>query len=126
MQNIPIFVRQFIFDAIVSFVGLVIALNLVIPGSLAEAQAQGLIVLSALGSALAGSFIRNWPAALAALQDFMGLPATFKPSPGYIEYAAGDRSLDSYYDYLDKTARSELLEDAIEPVSYPPLGKIDD
>lgn len=72
--RLPLAARKFIVDFAETFVGLVVALNLVIPGDLDQAKAQGLLVLGAAGSALISAGRRAAPTILDWLRTVF--PAT--------------------------------------------------
>lgn len=67
-MRLPLAARKLIVDFVETFVGLVIALNFAIPGSLDEAKAQGLLIVGAAGSAIVSAFRRAWPGIYATLK----------------------------------------------------------
>lgn len=73
MERIPLFVRKFILDAAETFVGAFFAMNLIIPGTLDEAKAAGLLLGAAAIAAIASAARRAAPAALAALAALLAV-----------------------------------------------------
>lgn len=66
--RLPLAARKLIVDFVETFTGLVVALNLFIPGSLDEAKAQAVLVGGAAGAALVSAFRRAWPGIYSALR----------------------------------------------------------
>lgn len=69
MSNIPPFARKFALDFIETFLGLVIVLNVAIPGNLDEAKAIAVLIVGAVGSAAVSAGRRAFPAAKAYLME---------------------------------------------------------
>lgn len=59
--RLPLTIRKLIVDFVETFTGLVIALNLFVPGSLDEAKAQAVLIGGAAGAAAVSAFRRAWP-----------------------------------------------------------------
>ena len=73
LDKLPVWVRKFALDFGETFVALVVALNLVVPGSLDEAKAQGLLIGAAALSALVSAGRRAIPAAYAWAAEQLGI-----------------------------------------------------
>jgi hypothetical protein len=70
----PLFVRKFIVDTIEGGIAALLALALVIPGTLEQAKAQAAVVGVAVLGAVIAAIRRNLPAALLWLRDKLGVP----------------------------------------------------
>jgi hypothetical protein len=73
--SLPDSVRRFVIDSVEGAAAAVIVLNLAIPGSLSEAQAQGLLIVSAIASPILAAARRY------LLPAFLGLLAYLFPRP---------------------------------------------
>jgi hypothetical protein len=89
LLSLPLFVRQFLLFTVVTFFGLVVALNLAIPGSLSEARAQALLVVTSLVTAAAMSFVRVLPQLYLYVAGLLGLTIDGEPVGGYAPFADG-------------------------------------
>lgn len=71
-MTLPLFARKFVLDWVETALGLVLALNLVVPGNLDAAKSESLVVGAAVLSALVSAVRRAAPAFLAWLGGRLG------------------------------------------------------
>lgn len=69
IRRIPLFVRKFIVDAAEAAITAVLVLNLVVPHTVAEAQAQAVIIGAAILSAIVSAARRAAPDFIAWIKE---------------------------------------------------------
>ena len=74
INAIPLWVRKFLLDWVETAIPLLLALTLVIPSDLTQAQQEALVVAATLGSALLSAFRRVLPDVLAWLTGVLQVP----------------------------------------------------
>ena len=74
MANWPLFFRVFILDFAETALGLIFALNLVLPGDVDSAKIQAIVLTSAIAAAIVSAARRAIPGFVAWLKGVLVLP----------------------------------------------------